>query len=249
VAGCTSRGYRPRTQPDPTHALRTPAGGPLDSIRPRNEQSCAKATHYRFLSNSRSRGSGLPRISLARVRKTTEEMAASSRAPFGVPDPAASRVPAADALTARLRERPTCSRHHAIKRSRVPAAVTGNWWFLGTGLHLVLVTGHFWRWPFATLSMQSLRRSLGNLPRRAELVHLWLPAPGGGIATCPNGQLTRRDFHPLDCSLVGCSSLAAARAARPRPRDPGSLDATRPSRSGAPGQSKSKTRSNWHAAG
>ena len=41
-----------------------------------------------------------------------------------------------------------------------------------------------------------------------------LPAPGRGIATCPNGQLTLRDFHPLDCSLVGCSSLAAARATR-----------------------------------
>ena len=39
-----------------------------------------------------------------------------------------------------------------------------------------------------------------------------LPAPGCGIATCLHGHLTRLDFHQLDGSLVGCSSLHAAQA-------------------------------------
>jgi hypothetical protein len=39
-----------------------------------------------------------------------------------------------------------------------------------------------------------------------------LPTSGCGIATCLHGHLTRLDFHQLDGSLVGCSSLHAAQA-------------------------------------
>jgi hypothetical protein len=55
-------------------------------------------------------------------------------------------------------------------------------------------------------------RSTGRLGR---LHHAWpegLPTSGCGIATCLHGHLTRLDFHQLDGSLVGCSSLHAAQA-------------------------------------
>jgi len=76
---------------------------------------------------------------------------------------------------------------------------------------------------FADLRAPTLARPPGRSHRSPETgrpgrVHHaspeGLPTSGCGIATCLHGHLTRLDFHQLDGSLVGCSSLHAAQALR-----------------------------------
>jgi hypothetical protein len=74
---------------------------------------------------------------------------------------------------------------------------------------------------FADLRAPTLARPPGRSHRSpvtgrpGRVHHAWpegLPTSGCGIATCLHGHLTRLDFHQLDGSLVGCSSLHAAQA-------------------------------------